>query len=279
MLIDRMNVGAYMENMRKNTCTKAKRIVVKIGTTSLTHESGKLNLQNIEKLSWVLTDIHNQGIDVILVSSGAIAVGAQRLNLKERPRDVKGKQASSAVGQAILMQIYENCFLRYNQNVAQILLTKDSLDDEKRRQYAKDTFEKLLIWDVIPIVNENDTVAIDELGFSDNDNLSSEIAVLMESDILIILSDIDGLYDADPNIYKNAKRIEKENIFAPYLEEIAGGSASALGTGGMYSKITAAKRAASKNINTVIAKGSDPTILFNILQGKNVGTLLYVPEK
>lgn len=256
-----------------------KRIVIKIGTTSLTYDNGKLNLQQIDKLSWVLSDLRNQGKEIILVSSGAIAVGADRLGLSERPRDIMRKQAASAVGQAVLMQIYEKFFMEYNQKVAQILLTKDVFDFEVKKRNAKNTISTLLSMGVIPIVNENDTIATDELmDFSDNDTLSAYVANLVESDLLILLSDIDGMYKQDPNKNINAPIINLIDEINDEIYKIAGGSSNKLGTGGMISKVKAAKIVNSYGIDMVIASGKKPNVIFNILNGENIGTL-FVPKK
>ena len=250
------------------------RIVIKIGTSTLTYESGRLNLKRINKLAWVLADLRNQGKEVILVSSGAIAVGVERLGLQERPRDIIGRQAASAVGQAALMQIYESFFAEYNQKVAQLLLTRDVVEHEVRRKNTENTFFKLLSLGILPIVNENDTVSTDELdfSFSENDTLSAHVACLTNSDLLIMLSDIDGLFDSDPRINPDAKRI-------PYIDNIngdifgyAGNSHGALGTGGMASKVSAAEMVAQKGIDTVIASGDRPEIIFDIINGSDIGT-------
>lgn len=261
-----------MESYRKKL-KEHKRIVVKVGTTTLTHSSGQLNLQRIENLSWVLTDLCNQGKEIILVSSGSIAVGTNRLGLSERPRDIKRKQAASAVGQAVLMQIYENFFMKYNQKVAQILLTKDVLDDEIRKENARNTFFTLLSMGVIPIVNENDTVSTDELGFSDNDTLSAYVSALTEGDLLVLLSDIDGFYDAAPDKNPNAKLIKFVDIITEEMELAAGASSSSLGTGGMATKLLAAKTACLAGVDTVITSGANPRILYEILEGEEIGTL------
>lgn len=250
------------------------RIVIKIGTTSLTYSSGRINLQRLEKLAWTLADLRNQGKDIILVSSGAIAVGAARLGLKERPRDIMGKQASSAVGQAVLMQIYEKFFMEYNQKVAQILLTRDVFEFETKRRNARNTLETLLNMGVIPIVNENDTVATEELtGFSDNDTLSASVANLTSSKLLIILSDIDGMYQSDPNVNPDAKIINIVDKIDDNIFKIAGDSSSKLGTGGMVTKVKAAKLVNSKGADMVIASGENPSVIFDILEGKEIGTL------
>lgn len=256
-----------------------KRVVIKVGTTSLTHSNGKLHLKKIERLTWVLSDLRNRGVEVVLVSSGAIAVGAVRLGLAERPRDTIGKQASSAVGQAILMQIYEKFFTEYNQKVAQILVTKDIFDHEKRRKNASNTMNRLLEMGVIPIVNENDTVATDELvEFSDNDTLSAYVAKCLESNLLIILSDIDGLFTDDPNKNTEASIIDVVEEVNDDIYKIAGGAASQFGTGGMVTKVKAAKLLNDSGIDMVIASGDEPTVLFDILEGEKIGTL-FVSKK
>ena len=254
-----------------------RRIVIKVGSTTLAHESGKINLRRIEEISRVLTDLRNQGKEVILVSSGAIAVGFDRLGMAERPRDVRGKQTASAVGQAVLMQIYQNFFMSYNQKVAQILLTRDVLLDTQRREHARNTFSSLLELGVIPIVNENDVVSTEELGFSENDILSAHVACLMESDLLLILSDTDGLYDTAPE-NPNARLIAYVEAIDEKLEAMAGGSSSGLGTGGMTAKLTAAKLAFESGVDMVIASGKNPSVVFDVLEGKVVGTYFCAPR-
>ncbi len=249
-----------------------KRVVIKIGTSTLTYQNSKINLKIMDRLARVLTDLRNQGLEVVLVSSGAIAVGANKLSLATRPRDVKGKQATSAVGQGVLMQMYEKFFSEYNQIIAQILLTKDVLTEEERKQNAKNTFDTLLEMEVIPIVNENDTVSTEELDFSDNDTLSAYVASLIESDLLVILSDIDGLYSSDPNVNEDATIIPVVEKIDDYIHSIAGGSQSSVGTGGMSTKISAATLATSNHIDTVIAKGEDPAILYDIINNLSIGT-------
>lgn len=251
-----------------------KRIVVKVGTTTLTYETGRLNLKRIERLCTVLSDLNNSGKEVLLVTSGAIAAGAERLGWTERPRDVMGKQAASAVGQAVLMQIYQQFFNLYNQQAAQILLTKDVVENEIRRQNAQNTLFTLLSMRVIPLINENDSISTDELGFSDNDTLSAHVAAVSESDLLIILSDISGLYDADPKSKPDAKLFDEILKITPEIEALAGASSSRLGTGGMAAKINAAKMAAMRGIDTVIASGEDPAVLWQIIEGEKVGTFI-----
>jgi glutamate 5-kinase len=264
-----------MVNMRSNL-KYYKRIIVKVGTTILTlnaEQQISLNLRRMEKLSWVLTALRNEGKEIILVSSGAIAVGVERLNLKSRPRDTRGKQAASAVGQAVLMQIYQNFFSLYNQKVAQILLTRDVIEDEIRKLNARNTFFTLLSMNVIPIVNANDTISTDELDFSDNDTLSAYVACITNSELLIILSDIDGVYDSDPRENPGAKQIEDTRGVTEELMIMANESVSGFGTGGMITKLSAAKMATESGIDTIIASGSDPTVLFSIFNGEKNGTM------
>lgn len=252
---------------------KHKRIIVKIGTTSLTHNNGKINLDVLESLAKVLSEIRKKEREIILVSSGAIAVGAESLSLNERPRDIIGKQVASSVGQGVLMQIYESFFSKYNQKIAQILLTKDVFENETRRKNAQNTIFKLLEMGVIPIVNENDAISTDELEFSDNDTLSAYVCNLLKGDLLIILSDIDGMYTKDPNKFEDAKIISEIFAINDEIEKNAGGSASLLGTGGMATKVSCAKMVNLNGSDMIIASGKEPKILFEILEGKIIGTL------
>lgn len=262
----------YRDNIKNH-----KRIIIKVGTTSLTYPNGKMDLKRIDKLAWILSDLKNQGKEIILVSSGAIAVGADRLNLKKRPRDIIGKQVASAVGQAALMQIYENFFMQYNQKVAQILLTKDVFDYPSKRRNAKNTIVKLLEMGVIPIVNENDTVATEELyEISDNDTLSAYVCSLVDGDILIILSDIDGMYTKDPKLNSDAEIISIVDDINDDIKKLAGDSSTTFGTGGMITKITAAEIVNSSGADMVISSGEHPNTIFDILNGKSVGTLFAV---
>ena len=251
---------------------KYKRVVVKVGTSTLTYPNGKLNLKRIERLSWVLADIKNQGKDVILVSSGAIGVGSTRLGFKERPTETRRKQAAAAVGQAVLMQIYQNFFNEYNQRVAQILLTKEDFKEGQRKENTTNTFETLLEMDVIPIVNANDTISTYEIEFSDNDRLSAEVAALVASDLLIILSDIDCLYDDDPRQNPNAKRVPFVSSITKEIEAMAGSKEAnlVLVDGG---KIAAAKICNKGKVDMVIANGDDPSIVHEIFEGDDVGTI------
>ena len=261
-----------------------KRITVKIGTTSLTYPNGQLNLQRIEKICLVLSDLCNQGKEMILVTSGAIAVGADCLGLKSRPRDILGKQAASAVGQAMLMQIYQRFFSMYNRKIAQILLTSDVLESPVRKQNASNTLNTLISMGVVPIVNANDTIATEELdengssgseaaAVSDNDTLSAHVAVLSESDMLLMLSDIEGLYNADPRSAAQAAFYYEVHTITPEMESGAGGSGSSLGTGGMATKLTAARISLEHGIDAMIASGENPEIVWRILEGEQVGTL------
>jgi glutamate 5-kinase len=248
------------------------RIVVKIGTSSLSYPNGRMNFRSIEKLAYVLSAIRGNGTEVMLVTSGAIGVGAGRLGLTERPRELDKKQALAAVGQAELMRIYQKFFEEYNQTVAQVLLTKDVVTIHSRNQNAKRTLMKLLAMNIIPIINENDTIATNEIEFGDNDTLSATVAALVEADLLVILSDIDGLYSADPKTEESAEIIHSVLEITPEVEQLASGAGSSFSTGGMITKISAAKICLKDGIDCIITSGSDPAIIFDILEGKEVGT-------
>ena len=252
-----------------------KRIVVKVGTSTLTHESGRLNLRRIEQLVKVLCDLSNSGKEVVLVSSGAIGVGVGKLGLKKRPSLTREKQAVAAVGQCELMFIYDKMFGEYNHNIAQVLLTKYSIDTDFKRHYAVNTLETLIEMGIIPIVNENDTCAIDELdgeNFGDNDNLSAIVADLVSADTLIMLTDIDGLYTSNPRTNADAVKIDVVDEITDEIRTMAGGSGSARGTGGMITKIQASEFATSKGIECVIMNGENPKRLYDLMEGKAVGT-------
>lgn len=250
----------------------SKRIVIKVGTSTLTYPNGRLNLQRIEKMAWVLSDLSNQGRDVALVTSGAIAVGAIRLAYDHRPTTIEDKQAAAAVGQAVLMQIYQNMFSTYDHTVAQVLLTRDVIENDERRQNTKNTFDTLFNIGVIPIVNANDTVSTDELGFSDNDGLSAIVSGVIKADLLILLTDIDGLYDDDPKINSNAKCISYVSKITDEILQMAGEKGSEFSVGGMESKLLAAKMCEDIGLPMVIAIGEDPSIIHKILEGQDVGT-------
>ena len=252
-----------------------KRIVVKIGSSSLTHkETGFLNLEKLEKLVRVLTNLCGMGKEVILVSSGAIAVGRKKLGLSGKELTLAEKQACAAVGQAQLMMTYQKLFSEYNQSVAQILMTKITMMWEENKTNATNTFHELLKLGVIPIVNENDTISTYEIQFGDNDRLSAIVTSLTDADLLILMSDIDGLYTDDPNINNDAQFVDiVEELDDKYLAMGKSTSGSSVGTGGMSAKLTAAKIATYSGADMVIANAEDVNIINDIIQGKNVGTL------
>lgn len=252
-----------------------KRIVVKVGTSSLIHkETGGLDLIKVEHLVRELSDLHNRGKDVILVTSGAIGVGRKAAGLQEKPESIPMKQACAAIGQARLMMIYQKFFAEYNQVAAQILMTKNTIVDNLNRFNAHNTFSELLQLGAIPIVNENDTVTTYEIEFGDNDTLSAIVAALVEADLLILLSDIDGLYTDDPRTNPEAEFIEQVDCLSEELMQMGKGSTgSSVGTGGMNTKLTAARIATKSNVDMVIANSADIGVLHRILAGENVGTL------
>ena len=266
--------------MRENI-TKAKRIVVKVGTSTLTHDNGKINLARVDKLSEVLSDLINQGLEIILVTSGAVGVGMGKLKLSSRPKSVRERQAAAAVGQSELMHLYSKFFSEYGHIVGQILLTKDVVEHSHSRNNVINTFETLLEKEIIPIVNENDSVATEELEiyenhtFGDNDTLSAIVSTLVKADLLILLSDIDGFYNDDPNLNKNAKLIHEVFEISNEVKNSAKGVISNKGTGGMATKINAAKICLDANINMIIAHGKNPEILYQILKGDQIGTLFH----
>lgn len=249
----------------------AKRVVVKIGTTTLTHGGGLINYRRLEKLVKTLADLKNSGKEIVLVSSGAIGVGIGELGLKSRPSDVPTKQACAAIGQCELMYTYDKLFGEFNHSVAQILITHDVIDVPQSKQNIINTFERLLEFGVIPIVNENDTVSTEEIKFGDNDTLSAIVATLIDADVLVLLSDIDGLYTANPKEDPTAELISVvDNIES--IRHLAGGSSSSFGTGGMVTKINAADIVCKAGIDMYIINGSDPTLLYDLFDGNNVGT-------
>ena len=260
---------------------KSRRIVVKVGTSTLTYENGKVNLRRLEMLCKVLSALHNSGKQIILVSSGAIGVGMGKLKMKERPSETRYKQALAAVGQCELMFLYDKFFGEYNNSVAQVLLTKNVVVNDHSRQNVMNTFESLLEMDIIPIVNENDTVAIDEIvgaNFGDNDNLSAIVADLVGADLLVILTDIDGLYDSDPRKNPDAVRIPVVTHIDEHIRTMAGGSGSNRGTGGMATKITAAAAATQAGINCCVMTGKDPANLYKLINGEPMGTMFLAQE-
>lgn len=249
-----------------------KRIVIKVGTSTLTHSTGRINLARVERLSMILSDLANSGKEVVLVTSGAIGTGMARLGVDKRPSDIAGKQAMAAIGQGLLMHIYEKMFSEYGRAVAQILITNEDILIHERRENASNTIDKLLNYGVIPIVNENDTVATDEIKIGDNDVLSACVAKFSKADLLILLSDIDGLYDKDPSI-PDAKLIKSVSKIDDDIRQIAKGAGTRLGTGGMKTKINAAKIALDSGFTMVIANGDRLDNIYDILKGKEVGTI------
>ena len=248
------------------------RIVVKVGTSTIAHSTGCINIRHVEELCKVLSDLKNAGNEIILVSSGAIGMGVGKLSLKEKPSDMPTKQAAAAVGQCELMYVYDKLFSEYNHNVAQILLTGLDLEDPVRYKNIKNTMTRLLELGVLPIINENDTVNTDEISVGDNDTLGAIVAVSMQADLLVLLSDIDGLYTKDPHKYPDAQLLNEVTEITPEIEALGGKSRSGLGTGGMATKITAAKKCIERGTDVIIANGSSPAVLYDILDGKQVGT-------
>lgn len=254
-----------------------KRIVIKIGTSTITHEeTGALDFVKLEKLVRLLTDLRNQGKEVVLVSSGAVAVGKKAIGLQKKPDQMQVKQACAAIGQARLMMVYQKLFGEYNQVTAQVLITKYTMINDISRKNAQNTFNELLDMGVIPVVNENDTVSTDELeygNFGDNDTLSAIVAALIGADLLILLSDIDGLYTDDPNLNPNATFVSSVNVIDEKLEKMGKGVTSDVGTGGMATKISAAKIATASGCDMVIANGDDIGVIAHIMEGESVGTI------
>lgn len=249
------------------------RIVVKVGTSTLAHPTGRLNIQRMEKLCKVLSDLKNMGHEIILVSSGAIAMGFGKLNLSERPKDVPTKQASAAVGQCELMYIYDKLFTEYNHTVAQLLITAPDIEEGGvRKQNFHNTLARLLELGALPVINENDTISTEEFGIGDNDTLSAIVAVTIQADLLILLSDIDGLFDGDPRKNPDAKLIDTVEKIDGHIISLGGGSGSSLGTGGMATKLRAAQMATTAGCEMVIANGQSPEVLYDVAAGKRVGT-------
>ena len=254
----------------------AEILVVKVGTSTLTYENGKVNLGRMEQLCRTLSDLQNSGKKLVLVSSGAIGVGMGKLGLPKRPEETEKKQALAAIGQCELMFLYDKFFGEYNHTVAQVLLTADVVDFPRGRQNVQNTFGKLLSMGVIPVVNENDTVETQELegkNFGDNDTLSAVVAGLCGAQGLVILTDIDGLYDSDPRKNPQAQRIARVEEITPEIEALAGGAGSNRGTGGMATKLKAAKIAKEWGIPTAILSGSDLSCLYRLMKGESVGTV------
>lgn len=252
-----------------------RRIVVKVGTSTLTHNTGKTNIARMAKLVSVLSDLKNAGHEIVLVSSGAIAVGAVKLGFKSKPVTTKGLQASAAVGQCELMFLYDKLFSEYSVVVSQLLFSADTLENPQETAHLIDTFNQLLEYDSLPIINENDSVYVEELLNGDNDCLSAKVATLIDADLLILLTDIDGLYDDNPNVNSNASLITRVDEITEELKAVAGG-AGAKGTGGFATKLKAAEIATCKGIPVVIMNGAKPTDIYKVLDGKSIGTYFSV---
>ncbi len=250
-----------------------RRIVVKVGTSTLAYDTGLLNLGRIDKLVKQLSDLQNSGHEIVLVSSGAIGAGMGKLRLKERPRTLPEKQAAAAVGQGVLLHMYQKFFSEFGKVIGQVLLTKDDFSDRRRFIHARDALFQMIRQEVVPIINENDVVVVDEIKVGDNDTLSALVASLIEADLLIILSDVDGLYTDNPNTNPDAERLGIVSQIDQSIHDMSGGAGSDLGTGGMATKITAAEIATAAGVNMVIADGSDPDILYKVVSGDDVGTL------
>ncbi len=266
--------------MMRNISEK-KRIVIKLGTSTLAHKTGKLNIRRMTNLVRVISDLHNSGREIIMVSSGAVGLGAGKLGLPEKPKETKLKQAVAAIGQCELMHVYDDMFAKYSVTVGQILLTKTIINNPSHCENFKNTIESLVGMGVIPIVNENDTIAIDELELEigENDSLSALVAELSGADLLLILSDIDALYDDDPRSNPDAKPISVVEEITPEIESVAGGAGTSLGTGGMSTKINAAKIATEAGIDMVIMNGRDPEKLYDLFEDKDIGTIFLAKKK
>jgi glutamate 5-kinase len=267
----------FMNNIRKICFDSAKRAVVKVGSNVLTENHG-LNLKAIRSITRQICRLIDSGVEVVLVTSGAMASGVKKVGLSRRPDEIPKRQAVAAVGQAGLIMEYEKAFARYKKKVAQILLTSDDLSNRKRYLNARNTLFTLLTWQVVPIINENDTVMVEEIKFGDNDHLAAMITLLMDADVLINLTDIDGLYTMDPREFPAAELIPLLATITKNIEKLASHIPGALGTGGMLSKIKAAKKVNTSGIPMVIANGSKPDILIRLFSGKNHGTF-FVPKK
>lgn len=261
-----------MEKNREAKLTNIKRVVIKVGSSTLTHSTGLLNLRSLDNIVKQLTDLSNRGVEVVLVTSGAIAAGVGKLGLSSKPKTIPEKQAAAAIGQGVLLHMYEKFFSEYGKTIGQILLTREDMDNEERYENARNTFFSLFQLGVIPIVNENDAIIVDEIKIGDNDTLSAIVAKLVEADLLIILSDIDGLYDSNPKTNPEAKLVNYVEKITHAIEASAGGAGSTLGTGGMITKIKAAKLAVSSGSHMVIANGTYTNTITDIYDGKEIGT-------
>ena len=252
----------------------ARRIVIKVGTSTLAHaDTGKLNLYRIEHLVREISDLHNAGKEIIFVSSGAIAAGMNKLGVRIKPQTIPENQALAAVGQGVLMHIYEKFFAEYGQTIGQILLTKENAADEHARENSRNSLRAILNMGAIPVINENDAVGVDEIRIGDNDNLSAIVAAMIEAEVLIILSDIDGLYNGNPKLDENARLIDEVSVIDSQIEQFAGGVGTKLGTGGMFTKVQAAKFATANGVTMLIINGATVGNLRRALSGEVVGTI------
>lgn len=256
----------------------AKRVVVKVGTSTLTHATGLLNLRKVEELCKVLCDLQNSGREMILVSSGAVSAGWNKMGLSHRPQNTEEKQAAAAVGQGELMNLYNRNILPYGHVIAQILLTKDVVDNEERRHNAENVFRLLMEQRCIPIVNENDSVSSEGVNFGGNDTLAAYVAEIARADLLINLSDVDGLYDCDPRKNPNAQKIRVVTDIAA-IDSVASGAGTERGTGGMLAKLEAAAHVSAIGIPMIIANGKDPSILYTILEEESDDYTIFLPKK
>lgn len=263
----KLNMNKVYEDIKKSN-----RIVVKLGTSTLTYKTGKTNLQIVDKLARILSDLRNQGKEIVVVSSGAISMGVGKLGLKEKPTETIKRQAAAAVGQCELMYIYDKLFSEYSTTVAQILVTGEDIAVPRRKRNMQNTMNELLNMGIIPIVNENDSVVTDEIEIGDNDNLSALVADMIDADLLVLFSDIDGLYSSDPHYDKLAKKLDIVTDIDS-IKAMAGDSVTKQGTGGMITKIEAAERAVNSGIHMIIANGNNIAALYDILDGKPIGTL------
>ncbi|MBQ6758956.1 MAG: glutamate 5-kinase [Selenomonadaceae bacterium] len=258
----------------RESLKSARRIVIKVGTSTLAHaDTGKLNLYRIEHLIREIADLHNAGKEIIFVSSGAIAAGMNKLGIKVKPQTIPENQALAAIGQGVLMHIYEKFFAEYGQTIGQILLTKENAVDEEARANSRNSLSTILSMGAIPVINENDAVGVDEIRIGDNDNLSAIVAAMINAEVLIILSDIDGLYTGNPNVDKSARLIDEVAEIDSEIERIAGGAGTKLGIGGMFTKIQAAKLATANGVTMLIVNGSTNGNLRRALSGESIGTI------
>ncbi len=251
------------------------RVVIKVGTSTLTYDTGKLNLRIMDQLARVISDIKNRGVQVVLVSSGAVSAGLARINFEGRPANIQQKQAFAAIGQPELMRMYDRFFTGYGHQVAQMLLTKSVVDNEEPRENARNTFRTLFEMDVLPIVNENDSISYHGVKFGGNDTLAAYVALLSDAKILINLSDIDGLYDKNPRENEDAMLLKRVKKIDDSIYSMAGGEGTSRGTGGMKTKIDSAKMVTEAGIAMVIANGANPDIIYDIVEGKSAGTFFY----